>query len=693
LSKNLGKLLLRAARKPPRYLLARVAQEARTAAERYRGPRRARRITATSLARQVGYESAADWWQALAARPYLTRTPASAAVVRRICPAQEQRILESAARAFRHEVDLLGSGPVELGARIDWLRDYKSGFRWPLAYHKTIDYSNPGRPSDVKFAWELSRMQWMIPLGQAYVLTADELYASATRELISDWIRSNPYAGSVNWSCTMEVALRIVAWTWFFHIFSHTTAWQDDDFRELFLTSLYLHADFTSRHLEKSDVNGNHYTADAAGLVFAGLFFGEASFAQRWLKLGWDILRDELPRQVYPDGVDFEASIPYHRLVLELFLLPALYRIRCGLNVPGEYSDRLVRMAWFTSAYSRPDGTVPWWGDADDARTLPLGDQDINDHRYLLGVVGSEFHDADLARCFAGSKAELLWLCGDEAAAQLPAEQQSRAARESIAFPEGGFYVLRNAQDHVFVDCGPVGLAGRGGHGHNDLLSFEATLAGIHLITDCGAYLYTADYAERNRFRSTASHNTPQLADHEINRFLGPEAIWSLHDDASHAVRNMEFGPTEDVLEVQHDGFTRLSPPVIVRRTFRLNHESHRLTISDEFDGTGEHIVTIRLHLKPGINITQCNPGTLSLQAREGLFSLRWKSFADWEFNVEPARVSPSYGAVRPTLRLVWRRSGELRPLEIIIQPTKARKVQSAAAVDFQARTAPLITS
>ncbi len=35
---------------------------------------------------------------------------------------------------------------------------------------------------------------------------------------------------------------------------------------------------------------------------------------------------------------------------------------------------------------------------------------------------------------------------------------------------------MRNNVDHVFIDCGPLGLAGRGGHGHNDCLAFEAVL-------------------------------------------------------------------------------------------------------------------------------------------------------------------------------------------------------------------------
>src|SRR4029077_13276749 len=106
------------------------------------------------------------------------------------------------------------------------------------------------------------------------------------------------------------------------------------------------------------------------------------------------------------------------------------------------------------------------------------------------------------------------------------------SAPQSEAFPHGGFYVLRSERAHVIVDCGEVGMQGRGGHGHNDILSFELWLDGTNFVTDCGAYLYTASRDWRNRFRSTAFHNVVQVDDEELNRFFIPDNLWQLHDDA-----------------------------------------------------------------------------------------------------------------------------------------------------------------
>ena len=403
---RLIRLLRRGLRKPPRVIARRAVYEAQAQAERYVAPWRARRFDGRRLLRACEAHGLDSLWARLAARPYPAHTARTdPAQLRRLCPGDEERILAAAEDALAHRVRLLGPETVDLGPRIDWLRDYKTGVAWPHGYMLDIVYVNPHDSSDVKVAWDLSRLQWLMPAGQAYLLTGEERYAEAVRAVLESWIDANPCAQTVNWSSTMEAALRILSWTWFFRVFHGSRAWADSAFRERFLCALYLHGDFTDRHFEISDVNGNHCTADGAGLAFAGLFFGQGKDPRRWQARAWSILCDEIPRQVYPDGVDFEASIPYHRLVAELFLLPALYREALGLDVPEPYRERVKAMARFAAAYSRPDGSVPLWGDADDARALPLGGQDLNDHRYLTGLVGAAWNVTALKEAFGGTRA------------------------------------------------------------------------------------------------------------------------------------------------------------------------------------------------------------------------------------------------------------------------------------------------
>jgi uncharacterized heparinase superfamily protein len=521
---------------------------------------------------------------------------------------------------------------------------------------RDIRYVNPHDDSDVKFPWEVSRVQWLLPAGQAYLLTHDERYAEGARAVLDDWIAENPYAHTVNWSSTIEAALRILSWTWLFRALHDSRAWGEADFRQRFLRALYLHGDFTERHLELSDVNGNHCTADAAGLVFAGMFFGEGEAPGRWHATAWSLLCAEVTRQVYPDGVDFEASTAYHRLVAELFFLAALYRERLGLDVPTDYRERVAAMARFTAAYTGPDGRAPLWGDADDARALPLGGQNINDHRYLVGLVGAAWGVPELCRVFSGDRSEVYWTLGPEAAAALPG---TPAVQPSRAFVDGGFFVMRTEVDHVFVDCGRIGLADRGGHGHNDCLSFEAVLDGVRLVSDCGSFVYSRSFDERNRFRSTASHNTPIVDGEEINR-IAPELMWDLEYDAKPELRRFETGLDRDLFVGAHAGYRRLAEPVTPVRTIELDHRVHALSVEDAFEGRGRHRIEVPLHLAPGVSAEVLGPGKVALIWGARRFRLDWSPADSWALELGKGRVSPSYGVALPCVRLAWRRDGDL---------------------------------
>lgn len=650
----------RALKKPPREVARRVAQELGQELRSVEAPRRARRFDEAALLRATDAQSITELWSRLAARPFPAVVDGAEARFVGDLADDSERVFATAARTIKGEVDLLGSGPSQIRVPIDWDTDFTTGLSWPMMRARRLDVADLTRPSDIKLPWELSRVQWLIPLAQAHLLAPDERYALHVREVLDDWIGSNPYGLGANWAIAMEPAMRIVTWTYLFHVFADSGAWRDAGFRLRFLRTLYLHGDFVHRNLERADVNGNHLDANACGLVFAGLFFAAGRDAREWAEEGWAILTQELPRQVFDDGVCFEASTAYHRLVAELFLMPALFRRAAGLGVPAPYVDRLARMAAFATAYTRGDGTSPFWGDADDARVLPLGGQPRGDHRYLAGLVSA----LDPSVTFSGPREEVAWVLGASAASR-PFKSPPQA---SSSFPDGGVYVLQGSADHVFIDCGPVGLAGRGGHGHNDCLSLDANLDGIHLIADSGSYVYTASAEWRNRFRSTAFHNTPQIDDVEQNRFVDG-SLWLLHDDATPDVRRWEPGGSSVRFQGSHTGFTRLDPPVKPVRTVTLDPMSHRLSIEDRFEGTGEHRVSIPLQLAPGITVRVEANGAIALRSGEKTFVVEWRAPDSWSLEIQEGWVSPSYGIKVAAPRLVWNRSGPLRPLHVEIAP------------------------
>ena len=596
---------------------------------------------------------------------------------RRLCPGDEELIHAAAADALAHRVRLLGPETVELGPSIDWLRDFRSGVAWPRRYMRDIEYVNPDDASDVKVPWELSRLQWLMPAGQAYLLTGEERYAEAVRAVLESWIDANPYAESVNWSCTMEAALRILTWTWFFRVFHASRAWADAGFRERFLCALYLHGDFTERHLELSDVNGNHCTADAAGLVFAGLFFGQGADAGRWLARGWSLLL----RGAAATGLSGRRRLrgvgrlppPGGRAVPAAGALPARLRARRAARLPrapgrdGALQRGLLAPRRGTPALGRRGRRARAAARSPGAHRPPLPGGPGR-----CGVRRSR--SCGTPRPAAAARPS--GCSGPRRRQRCPRRRRRRGHRAPRRFPDGGFYVMRNAVDHVFVDCGPVGLAGRGGHGHNDCLAFEAVLDGVHLVSDCGTFVYTASFAERNRFRSTAYHNTPRVDGQEINRIDPRRSVDARRTTPGRSCGRSKPAPSATASSGLHTGYRRLASPVTPVRTIELDHREHSLAVRDTLRGRRTSPLRGAAAPRPrGRGDPLLARASSSCARAAAASSSRGSPAQAWALEIGAGRVSPSYGVSLPIVRLLFTREGPLEPgLSVRIAPAAQRR-------------------
>jgi uncharacterized heparinase superfamily protein len=647
----------RALRRSPRALAARAVGTVQRRARRPWSSIAPRLLTDQRMLRTMQASSIDDLWSRMTARPFFVsfdRRREWIDAFDRVYPHGRAQILEAADAALHHTFDLLGSGPVTFGPHLPWHTDFKTGREWPIEYACDIEYNELDRPTDVKVPWELSRCQHFAALGQAYWLTADERYAREFTSQVDDWIARNRWAYGVNWACAMDVALRAVSWIWALHFFAGAEACASTAFRSRFLRSLFLHGEFIATHLESSDVNGNHYLCDGVGLVFLGVLFAGGRKGDRWLSLGRSIVVDEIARQTSADGVDFEQSTAYQRLVLEAFATAYVLLRAAGERVPDEAWHRLQRMMDYVEAYTKPDGSVPLIGDADDGRIQKLGPQPLNDHRYLLSTGATLFDRPDFKRTASRFWEESFWLLG-------PAEQRrfdrlpvETASIRSRGFPDGGMFVLRSERAHVIVDCAEVGMRGRGGHGHNDILSFELWLDGVNWITDCGAYLYTASREWRNRFRSTEFHNTIQVDGEELNRFLGPNALWQLHYDAVPTAAAITSTLDEDSFRGGHRGFERLPDPVIVTRQIVLRRDRSSVAITDCLAGRGGHEIVSRFHLDPSV-VAESFHGGVRLSSRGRMLACRIDADPSFTMSIEASWVSPRYGVKQPASVIVCR--------------------------------------
>jgi hypothetical protein len=151
---------------PLGYISRRLIGEARKEADRFAAPLAAKRIDASWLIRKAKVKNIDELWQTLLAEPFpLATDELNPSRFTGLFYEATAKILEAGDRAINRKINLLGTGDIDLGTPVDWLKDYKTGDRWPPAFCRSIDYVNRGRPSDVKIPWEISRLQWLIPAG------------------------------------------------------------------------------------------------------------------------------------------------------------------------------------------------------------------------------------------------------------------------------------------------------------------------------------------------------------------------------------------------------------------------------------------------------------------------------------------------------------------------------------------------
>jgi len=565
----------------------------------------------------------------------------------------------AAERCLRHEFELLGSGPfvpvdpdrpVRDGyTPIDWYLDPVRTLRFPrgVPYKEWKLYEMRPANADVKYPWELARCQHWATLGQAFALTGDERFAQEIAHELDDFVEANPIGIGINFTCTMDVAIRALNWAIGLELV-HGSVTLDQKFWQRAYGAMYDTGVFTRANLENNyEVTSNHFLSNVVGLWYLGAVFADLPAGQEWLAFARQSLEQEMTVQVLPDGADYESSVPYHRLVAELFLGSSRLADFRGEPLSAAYRERLRDMVTFLATVTRPDGLMPQAGDADDGRLHVMNGCDAaspQDGRHLFGPAAVMFGDAGWAGLGGEAAAwEAAWWGLDADAEACPVPTPA-----SRLFPDAGLAVMRaGAQHYLLASNGIVGTKGFGNHKHNDLLSFEYHPSGIPLVVDPGSY--TSDFDARNLFRCTASHNTVQVDGLEQNE-LKPEWIFRLFETSN--AEHVAFADTAQYVEYtgRHHGYERFEFPVTHERALRLSKDDGALTITDRLTGRGEHDLRWHFHLAPGVAAVDLGGGAVELSAQGRTWTLR--AAPALSPSIRPAAYSPSYGVKRPCVAI-----------------------------------------
>jgi hypothetical protein len=558
---------------------------------------------------------------------------------------------------------------------IDWQLDFKSGYRWnESTWYLDIKFAHkPG--ADIKVPWELARMQHLPQLAWAYALSTDGLksllfsqaYANEFRNQLLDFIATNPPRFGVNWRCTMDVAIRVANWLISYDLLIAHGAVFDEEFMSVFTRSIYEHGRHIAANLERgSGVLGNHYLADIVGLLFVAAYLPENEEVCGWQAFAIHELIEMVKSQFYIDGSNFEASTSYHCLSTEMvvyataIVLSLNERKQPAFAFPAWYVERLEKMAEFVMDITKPGGCVPQIGDNDSGRFLKLHwDENCLDHRHLVAAINGLYHRDDYEAFSNGFKLEDELVKGlaknvklspttERGSAcyidrlknrHISATSMKRKGSKGSGLSEGlilhsyldfGLYIYRSKRLYLAIRCGTVGQNGEGGHAHNDQLSFELAIDSVSFIVDSGTYLYTPIPDERNRFRSTASHNVLHIREKEQNEWLeGERGLFQLRDRSKAQV----LVSSETEFKGLHYGF---GAPCY--RSFMIKPDN--VLVEDELAVEGEKISSF--HLAPGVEVNLSEDSKTVRMSAAGRF-LNLKSEGG-KWNVKESYISPAYG-------------------------------------------------
>ena len=580
----------------------------------------------------------------------------------------------------------LGYGTVELGTHPKWNFDFMSGGAWPnvqLECRECIRHDG----SDVKAPYELSRLQFLPILGKAHVLTGSDSYRRAAKDLLSHWIQSNPVPLGVNWTIAMEAALRAMSICFLLNLLSpfrcEEQAWLAMVTRSLAQHLLYIEANIEFSHI----LTSNHYLSDVVGLYCLSAFLDGKGMAARRRKYRQRI-ETEMAKQVYDDGGDYEASTGYQVLVTQLFTT-ALLLMRAERAVPVKpaFVGRLGMMYGFLNTVASRSGELPQVGDGDDGRTellvndlhqmiaCPVAERNSLRVPHLLGLGRRLFGDGD------GDEDDAAWY-GLTGAAQAPYSQPQTNPSSACpikVLPKSGIGVLKHGSADLLFLAIPNGILGKGSHTHNDKLSFVLRVDDEEVLCDSGTGCYTRDVATRNRFRSTAAHNTLLIDGTEQNRIaLGPLGLFILGNEA--AVSQIQAGREARgcFLRASHSGYSSLGVTHI--RTIRTVDDERAFVIDDELEGDGVHDFELNFQLAPNrsAEVAPAEHGLLCRILGDQQMQLTITGPTTLQGSVQPSLVSTTYGVTVPAVKVRVRGSAAL-PARITTRISWADKANMAA--------------
>lgn len=409
---------------------------------------------------------------------------------------------EVAWRVQRGDIELLGTVWPPRSGQARWHLDPVTGGEWPSdRYCFDVPFRHERELGDIKYVWELNRLQYLQPMAAYAAHSEDAEIARFCHAEIESWIDANAPFRGVNWASGIELALRVVSIlvVWGF-VGGHATHGQ----RRKVRACLNAHAYWLERFPSRYSSANNHLVAECGALFLLGSLWPDLGLSEQ-AAAAQRTLDEEVTRLIYEDGVGAEQSPTYTAFLLEWYLLCIQTANSSGTPFRLQTLERLGKAGEFLRYVMDEADAVPRIGDDDEGRVIAdVGSSNKDYVASILGGIAETLGCANVAPRRVAPSFRGMFIGLPKSGADAPEGAKT--------FTYGGYSVFRRKTAGrrvlMVMDHGPLGYLSISAHGHADSLAVWLHIDDQPIFVDAGTYLYHSGGHWRDEFRGTALHNT-----------------------------------------------------------------------------------------------------------------------------------------------------------------------------------------
>ena len=404
--------------------------------------------------------------------------------------------------------------PDAKNGHIEGAKDHMSKFAAAAPWKLPFNYLN-GAPVNAYAMRHLARQHKMVDVAFNYYYDGkkDEYlnYFKDQVHSLNMALAANKYETIEDGNGVYEAfrsGYRILNWLQIHNLFLGESNYTDED-QLVTIATLLQHAS-NLYETNTEFVPGNHQTRGMSALAMLSILFSDFKDADQWNARSMGLLEQHLSKEINKDGFQFERSVHYHISDIDNYYYVYQLAKNSNMAIPPFWENKLKSLFETLTKIAYPDKSAPVF--SDDTNEVWAEKNDISGALTLGYLL---FDDPQMGY-FANNKvaADMFWYLNDSQLKMLDQIKSKKPEIRSVAFPETGYYILREGWDK---DDAVMAISNgldpdKPDHQHGDMLGIQAMANGQIILPNYQVRYSLKDY---ELFKNSLVKNVA-LVDNEL---------------------------------------------------------------------------------------------------------------------------------------------------------------------------------